>query len=360
MAAIDRTNDAMTEGADRLASADLVRLAVPPTADSIAATGILTRALAERGIPHHASISPTGSIADPHDAHCVAVGAARNPGVDACLRPGSATVSVAEQVRSLGQDPHPELLAAGSLFSRPDVVAADRGATRTAGVGVAVADVADGLAHATLVHGPFSGDPALAAAWLGEVDEEDGRRLGSAVALSTIAEAGAAPRVPYMIERFIHPIRTANAPFETAAGTADVLDVVAACDPGLALAVACGQRTARGAALEAWRAASERIHRTIRAAEPEPHTGIDILRVSNVCAAPLARLSLDVLTTQPTVAVLTEDRVAVASIERDGGDLVGLIENHASEVIQHGEGRVSGTYDGPQRAMIAELVEGAA
>ncbi|MFD1567315.1 exonuclease RecJ, partial [Halolamina litorea] len=154
-----------------------------------------------------------------------------------------------------------------------------------------VARAAD-LGASTLLHGPASGDGEAAAdvvAELDPADEEFGRRLASLVTLDAVTADGATERAAERIERALRPYRTPDAPFATLGGYADVLDATARTAPGTGIALVLGEQseTAVDAALEAWRAYGDSVHRALRTAETARHRGVWVLSLEDADPAVL-------------------------------------------------------------------------
>lgn len=360
MAATHRTEGrpADNDDAERLATAEFVRLVVAPSADAIAAAGILARALDGRTIPYHASIATTGSTEAVDEALVVAVGTGAASDADHRLTPGRAALDAARLVRAAGTEPAPGLVTACAITTglgyRSEV---DGALERTPGLGVAVPDVADGLAHTTLVHGPFSGEPNAATQFLEGMDVQDDRRIASTVALATIAGAPTTTRVGEALTRFLRPVRTPDGPFSTAPGTADVLDVLAATDPGLALAIVCGHTPARESALERWREEASEIHHRLATADPVRHPGLVVLEAKNAAVAPLARLLRDARSVVPTAAVIADGQIAVASATHESTDIAAALADHTRALVHHGDGRLSAELTAGREPTISSLRE---
>jgi hypothetical protein len=184
---------------------------------------------------------------------------------------------------------------------------------RRPGVALATADLVDGLAHSTLVHGPFSGDVDAAGATLAELElpaelgDDDRRRLASVVALD--ASGGESASADAM-ERALRPLAPGG-PFETVGGFADVLDAVARTEPGTALALALGHDV-RSAALEAWRDAAAAVHRAVRSANLARHSGVVVADVGDASVWTAARLLRDARSPEPAALAVGAGGVGLA------------------------------------------------
>jgi hypothetical protein len=249
-----------------------------------------------------------------------------------------------EVARELGANADPRLALAGVAASEADPAASTladaAGLERSPGVGVPVADLADGLGHSTLLHAPFSGEPDAAGATLAELElpaDLDGdarRRIASLVAVETVTAPGATTRAAEAIARALNPHRLGDdAPFVTVEGYADVLCAVAHEAPGAGIALALGH-DARTPAVEAWRTHARRSHRALRGAETARHAGVFVVRVtpdaedeSGSDSPPdprrtagrlrtVARLARDFRSPEPTALVVAEGVAAAAT--RDG------------------------------------------
>jgi len=194
---------AASDVADALREAGFVRLVARADGDSLAATGVLARALDARGTPFQATVvRPFSDATRATDADLtVAVGHADATADVSVAGPNPSSVTAFEAAGELGDAPDPTLalagtIAAGELSGTVAEAAEDAGIERRLGVAVPVPDLADGLAHSTLVHAPFSGDADAAADAFAELDlpadgevpealdEDDHRRVASLVALA--------------------------------------------------------------------------------------------------------------------------------------------------------------------------------
>jgi hypothetical protein len=285
-----------------LRDAPFVRLVTRADGDAVAAAGLLARALRSAGVPFQIRTSPDPTAAATGTAPAddaatdgdltVTVGAVEGD-LELPGRPVSVTAFAV--ARELGVDPDPVLALAGVVAAggtpaaHADVLdAAERRGTieRRPGVAVPTADLADGLAHSTLLSAPFSGTPEAAAATLAdlglptELDAEARRRLASCVAVETATAAFATPRAAESVERALRPHATPDGPFETVGGYADVLDAVARERPGTGVALALGH-DARTAALETWREHAATAHGALAASSTGRFDGLFVARVAD-------------------------------------------------------------------------------
>lgn len=301
-----------SEAAARLREAGLVRLAATPDGDALAATGVLARALADADVAFQAGVGRPGPGTDADLT--VTVG---RPGGDMALAetPASAAAhAVAAELSAA--DPTLALAGAVAAGDAPGEHAALLDAAdleRRPGVAAPVADLADGLAHSTLVHAPFSGSTERARAALADLDrsEDEGRTVASMVALEAVR--GAPERAAESVERALHPYGCDR--FETLGGYADVLDAVARESPGTGVALALGHEVA-DAALSAWRSHAERAHAALGDAEPMRYDGLTVAPVGDAPLGTVARLLFEYRAREP-VALAAGDRAAAVHAAGD-------------------------------------------
>lgn len=337
------------ELAARLADAPFVRVVVAPTGSALAASGVTARALRERGVPFQVRVRRASAYAVADDALTLRVGSA-GPADLTLADPERASAVAFEVARALGTDPDPRLalagLAAGEADPAASTLADVAGLERAPGVGIPVADLADGLGHTTLLHAPISGGADAAGATLAEwslpaeLDTDAWRRVASLVAVETATAAGATPRAAETIARALNPIRLGDgAPFATVEGYGDVLSAVAREEPGTGVALALGH-DARTAALEAWRTHARHAHATLREAETARYGGVFVVRALASTETDtaddadtedddagrrrtagrlrtVARLARDFRSPEPTVLVVSDGVAAVATHDDD-------------------------------------------
>ncbi|WP_071391228.1 hypothetical protein [Haloprofundus marisrubri] len=321
-----------------LADAPFVRVVARADGDSLAASGILARALRSADIPFHVQLrpNPTTAVAADTDDTVVSVGATNAP----LAVPGEdspATLVAYRAARELGDTPTPTLalagiVAAGALPTADEydtlrAAAESGGVTRRPGVGVPVGDLADGLAHSTLLYAPFSGDVESSRAMLAEadlpaeLDDDARRRLASLVALDA-TDGDATPRAVETLERSLRPYETPEGPFETVEGYADVLCCAARERPGTGIALALGHHTdaTRQAALDAWRNHALEAHTVLHEAETARFADCFVVRTglgaeSLGVLATIARLVRDFRSPEPVVLAVGDGVAAAASVE---------------------------------------------
>ncbi len=234
--------------------------------------------------------------------------------------------------------------------------AAERsGLERRPGLAVPVADIADGLAHSTLLSGPFSGDAEAARATLGELDlpadptDDDRRRVASLVALAVTEDA--TERATDSIARGLHPY--VGGPFETVGGYADVLDAVARQAPGTGIALALGHAGVRENALSAWRTHASDAHRAVAAATTGRYDGLFVARGDAMPVGTVARLVADFHAPEPVTLVVTDGEAAARAT--DGRDVAAAMQAATNavggETVGQGE-RARAQFDVPTSELI--------
>ncbi|GAA0297522.1 hypothetical protein [Halarchaeum salinum] len=312
--------------AERCREAAFVRVVARPDGDALAAAGLLARACAATRTPYQLSVAATRGaasdrlLAGEDDDTTLAVGF-DDTVADATLG-GDPLSRTAFETASEFHEPDRALALAG-VCAAGDAPMGDLADAfeRRPGVGLPVADLSDGLAHATRLHADWSGDDRQAGALLAELalpaelDDDARRRLASRVALD--ATEGAAPRAVEALADVLRPHVTPDAPFETVEGYADVLDCLAVAAPGLASALAIGVAD-RPMALDAWREHASATHAALRTADPSRYSGLVVCDV-DAPAWPLARLVRDTLTEDPAALVVGIDGAALATTP-DGPD----------------------------------------
>ncbi|WP_123533071.1 hypothetical protein [Halosimplex salinum] len=346
MSATARSEDAPAAGevAGRLRDAGFVRFVGAATGDALAASGVLARALADHDRLFQVSLAtlPVDAERSTEADLTVAVGRT-DPTADCSLSGGAepASETAFAVARELGTEPDPALALAGVLAdgraagsSVADAVA-DAGIDRRLGVAVPTTDLVDGLAHSTLVHGPFSGDTGAVAdalATLGfdatddgvdasELDEQGRRRVASLVSLAVAGDDACPARGGDAVERILRPY--AGGPFETVGGYADVLDAVAREEPGTGVALALGHDV-RAAALDAWRSHAQRAHDAVADATTGRYDGLFVARAETEDApvGTMARLVHAYRSPEPVTLAVTDGAAVAVADERELGPIV--------------------------------------
>ncbi|WP_417448674.1 hypothetical protein [Haloplanus litoreus] len=165
---------------------------------------------------------------------------------------------------------------------------------------IPTADLADGLAHSTLVAAPVSGDHDATRAALDELgvsadsDDEARRRLASWLAVEASASSA---RAAEAVERVLHPYTTPDGRFATVGGFGDVLDAVARERPGTGVALAIRDaESTRTAVLDAWRTHGRAVHAALSDATTGRYDGLLVARVEGVVPAVWGRSPASVAT----------------------------------------------------------------
>jgi hypothetical protein len=334
MATTGRTEASAPAASDVAATcrdAGLVRFVGASRGDALAALGVLAGVLDDEGIPYQAGLRQwPDADAGAGDADATIAVGLSTPWATHDL--GTSPIETAYAVADELGSPDPVLGLAGLAAGEEPVTgsihedAVAAGIERRPGLGIPVADPAEGLAHTTLVHGPFSSDPDAAAATLDEA--ADGRERASAAALGIGADAPVDARAGEAIQRCLRP--HAGGPFETVGGYADVLDALARRDPGLGIARCLGYGDP-AEALDVWREHGREVHKSVEGADTRRHDGIvtATIEAEDAVVEPVARLLRDFRAVEPVVLVRGRDAAAVAT--REGHDAAGLLESARDE-----------------------------
>lgn len=311
-------------------SAGFVRVLSRADGDAVAASGLLTRALAERGIPYQCSVGAT--VADrsarlKSDGNEVTVVVGDSPSTGHRLAPeGPATPRACEIVADLDVDPDPILALAGAAAAgiepengelvRLRESADDDGLIESSPGVVTPTDAADGLTHTTLCRGPWSGDPDAAESMVEAADREP-TATASAVAIDVVG-GEASRRAAHAVERVLRPARIAgDHPFATVEGYADVLCALARTAPGLGVALAAGDPgRVREQVLEAWREHGRRAHAALDGAATCRYDGLVVVETDDAVEA-VARMVADYRSPEPAVLAIDEENgeAALATTE---------------------------------------------
>jgi hypothetical protein len=382
----DADQPTASDVAGRVDEAGFVRIVGATTGDGLAAGAVLARTLAALDRPFQVSLA--GLAADAArgtDADCtVAVGrsdASADLHLPGTARPASETAfAVARELGVVGASGREsgaggdDLLALalagvhadGRVADSPVTeFAVDAGFERRPGLALPTTDLADGLAHSTLVHLPVSGDRDAAADLLAEFDlptdatdlEEEGRRkLASLVAVEAVGDDDVPPRGGDAVERICRPF--AGGPVETVGGYADVLDAVARERPGTGIALALGQDV-RDDAVEAWRDHAGRAHAAVREADTGRYDGLFVARPPDPDApvGTVARLVHAYRSPEPVTLVAVDGTAAVVADDRD---LDSIVRTAAQRL--DGTGEATGTtgrarFDAEASAFVAATRE---
>ncbi|MEE6209768.1 hypothetical protein U3A55_06345 [Salarchaeum sp. III] len=316
--------------AERVRDAAFVYAVAHADGDSLAAAGQLARACDALGTPYQVSLTRSREGARSRVASVAASDTALAIGVDAGedAQPldtddplALAAYAVADRLAPESADPELALAGAVSAGWTPQGDLLDAAAvSRRPGVGIPVADLADGLAHSTRLSGPFSGDEGMAGALLAELglpadlDADAHRRLASRVALDVTDDAPAS--AADALSRVLRPYVVADGSFETIEGYADVLDAVARTAPGVGAAFALG-RGDRADTLDAWREAASTVHAALAASEPKRYSGLVTVDAGDADPWLVARLARDFHSTEPAVLATADESAALATTGTD-------------------------------------------
>lgn len=356
---------AASDVAATLRDAPFVHVVAAGDGDALAAAGLLARACEAATVPFQVSVARTDAAVaarlDDRDDATVPVVVGAEPTTTeaiACLpRTGTpASVAAYEVAEAMDAPPAPTLALAGAIAGEhePGADGTDRILERASeaghierrpGVAVPTDDLADGLAHSTLIHARFSGDVEAAQADLAELglpadlDADAHRTVASMVALETTGEADATPRAAEAVQRALHPYATPEGPFATLGGYADVLDAVARERPGAGVALALG-RGSREEALDAWREHAGAAHPALRTATTGRYDGSFVARIDDGPVETVARLLADFRSPEPAALVVSNDEAGAATT--DGSDV--------SEALRAAVEAVSGEAGGTPRA----------
>lgn len=342
-----------------LADASFVRLVASDDGDSLAAAGLIAKALRTNATPFQVRIDrdpgPDGAEGGQADARrepddtAIRIGTMAGdhavPGVD---RPASTTAFAV--ARELGDDPDPVLalagvVAAGSVpgtdGSGDALAVAESGdvVRRRPGVAIPIADPADGVSASTLVRTSYSGDPEATRAALAELglpaslDDEAHRRLASLVAVDVVGAESASDRAASAVERALRPYAIERvepaAPFATVGGYADVLEALAHEEPGTGVALALADDPSdelRSAALDVWRTHGVDAHRALDGATTGRYDGCVVTRIDATSATlpTIARLVRDFRSPEPVAIAVDEaaGEIAVSAVDPLGIEAV--------------------------------------
>lgn len=332
-----------------VSGANVVHFVCHADGDSLAAAGVLARALPDTTAFQISTARTQDAAADRLDRSEVSTIAIGYGGDDADVSiDARSNARAAVDVASEFGDPEPALALAGvrTTGTVPDGdlidAAATAGIERRPGVGVPTADLSVGLAYSTRLHAGFSGDEHAAGAFLAdldlpaELDDAARRRVASAVALET-TEPPAPDRAADSVEDTLRPFTTPDAPFETAEGFGDVLDVVARTAPGLAAALAAGADV-RTDALDVWRESSSAAHTAVIQGNRSRVSDLTVVTVSDADPWTTARLVRDYRSAADDVLVNGPDELALATTERNARERLTAVIDPA---LVGGHGRVA-------------------
>lgn len=349
----DADTPATSDIADRLRNAEFVRLVATRTGDAIAASGLLADALDVQGIPYQMSAVKLPDDTERATDTDLTIGLGR-PMAEADVTFGDSVISASSSAFGVASelgavDPVLALAGVCAAGEKPDgellAAANERGIERRPGVGVPTADLADGLAHSTLIHAPFSSSvetaaDALAGLDLSEPLEDSDRRSVASLAAITVAGEGT-PRAAEQVEQFLRPFSGPGTPFATIEGHADVLDATARQRPDLALPLVLGAVEPE-TALEAWREHARTAHEAVRTSSTGRYDGLFVVQCrSEAPIGTVARLVRDFRSPEPLVLVVTDGEAVALSTTGPGDDTPNVgagIEKAAAAIDGRGAG----------------------
>ena len=335
---------AASDIAEQLAGAGLVRVVAAADGDALAAAGLLADALETTETAYQLSVTPlpTDTERTTDADQIVALGRPATE-ADITLGLGAPASQTAYDVATVLGNPDPVLALAGTVAGGfvpqgPALDDAESAVDRRPGLAVPTTDLIDGLAHSTLVHGPFSGSENEAEEYLEDSAEDAGevhRRAASIVALTVAGDEKGTVRGSRRVERFLRPYAVDR--LVTVGGYADVLDALARTDPGLGLALALG-KVEDEQVLQTWRDHSERAHTAVREATTGRYDGLFVARCGTEApAGTVARLIRDFRSPEPVVLVVADqEAVALATDDTDAGHVLG-------EAVADFDGSADGT-----------------
>lgn len=342
-----------------LRSASFVRIVAHADATGAATAGVLANAAAATGVPFRVSLARTAEAATGRvaagEATAVTVGVG-GPAT-ATIQGPRAPATAAEAARAVGHAPDPTPVLAGLVGAGldPEGTAAFEAADveRHPGLGIPTENRADGLAHTTLVHGPFSGDPAAAEELLPDGDDPDSRRHGGSVVALEASTAATGQRGVAALGRALNPLAPGT-PFATVAGYADVLGATAREAPGTAVALAVGADV-RESALGTWRDHALRVHRAVEEADLEARGDVAVARVESGVWT-VARLLRDFRSPAPAALAIGDGEAALAG--RSGTGALKALSAAAEECAGSaagGDTRAYAAFDGPAEDVVAAV-----
>ncbi|MFA9426658.1 exonuclease [Natronorubrum sp. A-ect3] len=358
-----------------LESAGFVHIVARADGDALAASGLLTRALAEHGTPFQVSVDRTVAARTARvrdrtptaDDVTIAIGAIDTDVTRLETADRPATLAALDCVRELGTDPEPVLALAGLVAAdiEPGAgesewvleTAQERGlVSRRPGVAVPTADPVDGLAHTTRLHASWSGTPDAtrdALSRLGidldapeTLTADDHRAIGSSVALDVVGAEAATAATAETVQRALRPYATPDHTFETVGGYADVLEATARTDPGTGAALALGHEV-HEPALAAWREYGRRAHTALETASTSRYNGLFVVEIDDGPVEAVAQIAAACRSPEPTVLAIGEGRQQSADADSNeaaivtrGDDPLGAtVEGVARELGDEGDSR---------------------
>lgn len=346
--------------AGQLRDARFVHLVADATGDGVAAVALLAAALDDE-TPYQLSITALPERSDRATESTCIIGLGRPVvGADITLGTSESTASIsAHDIAAEFGDVDGALAIAGAIAGGASYderllsLANDYGFERRPGIAVPTADLADGLAHSTLVHTEFSGSAgdardALGSLGIPEQPDEDARRRIASLVATSVAKADPSTRASTAVERFLRPL--SGGPTSTLSGFGDLLDGAARADPWLATRVAFGVADPTEL-LTPWRDHADRAHATLHDAGTGRYEDLFVLRCGP--DAPLetvARLGWAYCSPEPVVLAVAGNQAAARTGPSTSYDV--------GSVMRDVRGAVGGQADGTaQRARATHSVD---
>ncbi|RRJ31982.1 hypothetical protein [Halocatena pleomorpha] len=314
-----------------LNEAEFVQFVTASNGDAVAATGILAQGLS---IPFQARV--TRATAGVSEAD-VTVGVGQTGG-DVSITNRPVSVRAVEIARERSNSTETGLSSTLQVLALAGIIAAERDIDDYAdvfgerlnrddrpGLAIPTTDPVDGLAHTTLAHAPFSGDPDAAAEVVSEIDGTgDGAasrvQIASMLAVSVVDESGT--HASTAVERALSPDvveADESCPFTTLAGYADVLDALARSNPGEGLALALGHGRPENA-LTGWRKYARNVHDAVRTAELDRYPEcvvVELPKTPTATVETVVRLIREYRSPEPVVVATTDDGVVATARTRE-------------------------------------------
>ena len=329
MAAVDGVEDPdASVSLPPLDSLDFIQLSIAPSARSVAVAGLLIGELHEANCAFHATVcdtdqTPSTTNEGTHIGIDVPVS-----GIELTTQTLIDTLSSRNQ--SIATDYRHAVIDIACGQERPlgdDLV-----------LGLVGDECISGLAGTTMIHGPFSGDSDKVREWLGEEMDTADRHDRSAIVIATL-QSQPHPAMASAITRLMSATPTPSGPCATDVGTYDLLDVLASCQPGLALAVTVGQNAIYGEATRTWEECTRTIHDTVRTIERDQQ----VIRVDpKAPVAAIARLAQIVTPAVDPILVTDGEQIAVASSSDAISVVMDSLTQQLAYPIMHGDNRISG------------------
>ena len=285
---------------EQIANADFLRLSTPVSLAPLLATGILCRYCTDVDVPYHVSIDEQ--------------------------TPSQQTGCISIEIEGAVQESEKTLVKARTLLASVDTLeneavpvwirqtvnefVQDKSTSSNTRptLGIATADLEEGLANSTVIHGSFSGKAERTS----DMITEYGDTLRSALSLRLLNASNQPREAAAEIERFLAS-RELPGPFATSGGALDVLDVLSQTDPGLALTLLCDSNNSHFA-IDEWKTESKMIHAAIRVERESVTDSIEIIASESQAVASVARLVWLFTDAAPVVIALNDTRIGISGV----------------------------------------------